>query len=1041
MRKDQFLKAAYAALIALTLFISGRAIAPAQQSGTATIEGIVTDPNGAVVPNTIVRVRSKQTGLAREVATDGNGLYRLPLLPPGTYELTAKAQDFAESKSDSLTLTVGQKLNLDIQLSLTTGSETVNITDEAPIVETTRQSVSNSVNDRAVANLPVNGRNFLDFVTLTPGVVRDPRAGDLSFGGQRGTLNSVQIDGVDNNNLFFGQSLGRTGSGRAPYQFSQDAVQEFQVNTNTFSAELGRAAGGVINVVTKSGTNQFHGTGFEFYRDRALNANSLRFDSGLNNFIAGRGEDATQAALIPNGQVFNATTRTITGTPTKPPYHFNQFGGNIGGPIAKDRAFFFFNYDGQRSTTNNIVSFGNTPLATDTAGQAAFANLQRFGETYPRSFNQDVYLGKVDIQVNDDNRLSMRYNRQKFTGVNLENGGATTAQERSGNSLVTTDTFGVTFTTTFSPRLLNELRAQVARDKQPGLANSDNPEAEIRERGQTVIFIGRNNFSPRETSLEKFQLVDNVTMPLGRHNVKAGFDVNIEKIKNFFPGLFGGQYTYNSLADFQNNLPSRFAQNFGGLGTTGALSNPNFNEYSWFIQDDWRLSSNLTVNFGVRYDIQWMRRPLTFNPSPALAAAGIDTSRLDNDLDNVAPRFGFAWRPLAQSDRIVVRGGYGLFYGRTPAIAFGTMHTNNGINVQSVTLNLSPTNRLPFNYPGRFNSIADIPTNLLGAQAPLNIFVFEPDYQQPYTQQGSLGVEAGLTNDIAVNVSYLFVKGSQLSRTRDINLLAPVETTIPVTGTGQVLRFFRHPGTQGNPTRPVAGFGRISLFESSANSQYHGLVFQVRKRLARNYQLEASYTFSKVIDDGPDATSVVPNNAGDDAKQAQYTFNLRDERGPGVADIPHRFVLSAIWELNYFEGMNSAAKAIIGGWQLGGIFQANSNAPFSARIGNVDLNNDSNAASDRAPGFGRNRYRRERFVNLDFRLTKSISVTEQVRLQFIGEFFNILNHVNKTNFDPQIYTVSGLGTANVALASRPQFLTPRGAFDPRIGQLAVKVSF
>ncbi|MEK7833048.1 MAG: carboxypeptidase-like regulatory domain-containing protein, partial [Acidobacteriota bacterium] len=272
MNKKHYLLRASTVFAAMLLTISSFAVAFAQQSATATIEGVITDPNNAVVVGAKVAARNVDTGQTREITTDASGIYRLTALQPGTYALSASATGFAENKYGNVTLTVGQKLNLDLSLRVNV-SETIQITDAAPVVETTRTNVASSVNERSVRNLPVNGRNFLDFATLTPGVVRDPRGGDLSFGGQKGTMNSIQIDGVDNNNLFFGQSLGRTGSGRAPYQFSQDAVQEFQVNQNSFSAEIGRAAGGAINVITKSGTNDFHGVAFDFFRDRSLNAN------------------------------------------------------------------------------------------------------------------------------------------------------------------------------------------------------------------------------------------------------------------------------------------------------------------------------------------------------------------------------------------------------------------------------------------------------------------------------------------------------------------------------------------------------------------------------------------------------------------------------------------------------------------------------------------------------------------------------------------------------------------------------------------------
>src|SRR5215813_1883310 len=506
-----------------------------QQAATATIEGIVTDPNKAAVPGAKVTVKNLDTGLTREITTDDSGLYRIAALPPGSYQVSAGGNGFAENKYGAVTLTVGQKLNLDLALRADV-SETVTITDVAPILETTRAQVSASVGERAVRGLPVNGRNFLDFATLTPGVVRDPRGGDLSFGGQKGTLNSVQIDGVDNNNLFFGQSLGRTGSGRAPYQFSQDAVQEFQVNTNSFSAEFGRAAGGAINVITKSGSNEYHGVVFDFFRDRSLNANSLRYDSGLEAFTGGK------PALIPNGFAFNPASQSVVGSPNKPPYHFNQFGGVIGGPIKKDRLFFFFNYDGQRNTQPNLVNLLPAADATVPASVAGRNLLLPLAVNYTRGFDQDVYLGKVDWQVNSGNRLSFRYNRQNFTGTNLENSGATNAQQHSGNSLVTTDSFATTLSSAISPRLLNEFRFQFARDAEPGLANSDAPEAVISTSngGPTALTIGRNNFSPRNTTENRYQFIDNVSYIAGKHGLKGGADFNIERIENFFPGFFGG---------------------------------------------------------------------------------------------------------------------------------------------------------------------------------------------------------------------------------------------------------------------------------------------------------------------------------------------------------------------------------------------------------------------------------------------------------------------------------------------------------------------
>src|SRR6185369_10045087 len=287
---------------------------------------------------------------------------------------------------------------------------------------------------------------------------------------------------------------------------------------------------------------------------------------------------------------------------------------------------------------------------------------------------------------------------------------------------------------------------------------------------------------------------------------------------------------------------------------------------------------------------------------------------------------------------------------RTPSIMLGTAHTQNGLNVFNFTLT---NTTLPFTYPNRFASLADFQAQTGRTPPPPNLFVFEPNFQQPYTQQGSLGVEYGLTKTISVGASYLYVKGSHLQRTRDINLLAPVAQTVTIQSggllvpSGATVTVLRHPGTQGNPTRLLPNFGRIAEFESNANSEYNALVLQMEKRFTRHFQASVSYTWSKIIDDTPDATAVVFGT--DDRKLAQQSFNLRDDRGPGVADTPHRFVASGVWDLSYFGGLSKGARLFVDGWQFGGILQASSNPPYSP-IANADLNNDGNTATDRAPG-------------------------------------------------------------------------------------------
>jgi len=340
----------------LTLLLTVGAIlaspAPAAaQSATGSVEGTIVDQSGALLPGVTVTLVEADTGAQRVTLTDADGHFAALLLPVGVYNLTAELAGFVSQKQSELKVTIGQSLALRLQMGVSGVAESVTVSGVTPIIETGRSQVSSTVDETAVQNLPVNGRNFIDFALLTPGVTRDTRTGDISFAGQRGTLNSLVIDGADNNNTFFGQTTGRTGSGRAPYQFSQDAVKEFQVNSSSFSAEYGRAGGAVINVVTKSGTNELHGSVFEFYRDKALNANNA-----INELNAR----------------------------PKSPYHYNQFGGTLGGPIRKNKDFYFVNYDGQRNTQPNIV-FLNLPSTTptDAATQAAIARLRLIGRCSP----------------------------------------------------------------------------------------------------------------------------------------------------------------------------------------------------------------------------------------------------------------------------------------------------------------------------------------------------------------------------------------------------------------------------------------------------------------------------------------------------------------------------------------------------------------------------------------------------------------------------------------------------------------------------------
>jgi outer membrane receptor protein involved in Fe transport len=962
------------------------------QSVTASLEGTVVDQSGAVVPGVTITLVQAATGAERVAVTDANGMFSAPLLPVGSYRLVAELTGFQTRRQEDIQLTVGQTVTLRIEMTVGVVAESLTVSGATPVIETSRSQVSSTITETAVQNLPVNGRNFIDFALLTPGVTRDTRTGDISFAGQRGTLNSLVIDGADNNNTFFGQAAGRTGSGRAPYQFSQDAVKEFQVNSNAFSAEYGRAGGAVINVVTKSGSNELHGSAFEFYRDKALNANNAINE--LNNR-------------------------------PKSPYHYHQFGGTLGGPLRRNRDFFFGNYDGQRNTQPNVV-FLNLPSATpgDPATQAAIARLQPLAQSWQRTLNQDVFLVKTDHELNGANRLTLRYNHQNFTGEGFENGGPQNSIEHTGASLVRTRAFNASMATVLTGRLFNELRFQYARDEEPGEANSENPEAIIQQSGTTVLTIGRNNFSPRETTIKRWQLADTLTFVRGTHKLKSGFDFQFDDILNRFPGFFSGSYTFRSLASFAGGRPSGpnelYQQNFAGAGTSGPVTSPNVREYSLFAQDEWKPRLDVTLNAGFRYDLMKTAAPPVRNPDPQLAAADIDTSRLEPDTNNFGPRLGIAWNP--QGRPFVVRGGWGVFYGRTPSIMLGTAHSNNGVNIVSLTF----TGESVPTYPQRFDSL---PAG--GSTARPSIFYVDRDFANGRLIQASAGVEWQLLPATTVTATYLFVDGDQLSRSIDRNLGTPGSRDLTTAAGGAS---FRYPFFGSD--RPFGNFQRVIAFESTAESRYNGLSLELNRRFAGDLQFRAAYTLGKVIDTVPDATAVVPGNAGDDVKYASNPIDFESDRTVGNNDQRHRFVASGVYTTaGLAAGLDGVWRSLAAGWSFSGIFTAQSGQPYTARVGAVDLNNDGNTRNDIAPGTVRNQFRLPGVVTFDPRIARDLPLG-RTRVQLIWEAFNLLNRDNINAVDSTYYSVSG-----TTLTPGTTFGRPTASAGERIMQLAVKVIF
>lgn len=970
------------------------------QATTGNIEGRVVDPNGAAVPGITVTATNQDTGFGKVVQTDDDGSYVMVLLPPGNYTVeTTPAKGFAGGKYENLRVTVGAKTTLEIALTVGGSVNVVDVTSEGQGVEATRTSISSTVNENQVANLPTNGRNFLDFATITPNVVRDPtRSGDLAVGGQKGTLNSIQIDGASSDNTFFGQSSGRVGSGRAPSQFSIDTVKEFQVNQNGFTAEFGRAAGAVINVVTKSGTNRFTGSAFEYFRDESLNA------------------------LNPN---LRSQARP------KPPGQINQFGGTIGGPIRKDKMFFFGAYEGQRSKLSNPVvirSLFQAPASVQTFLTPKFGS-------YSQSRQQNTYLVKTDFNINDRNQAWVRFNQQNFTGTNLEFSGTTNSFEHSGNSNVKTTTLTAGWNSSITSNWLNEFRYQYSRDMEPGLANSADPEVNLTS-GTSIsetLNFGRNNFSPRETTIRRNQFIDNQTYLAGDHTIKYGIDLLFDKVFNFFPGLFSGSYTFSTITvpsgkgtvtlngyqAFEQRRPTVYRQSFGGPGTTGGTTHPNNKEYGLFIQDDWRATPKFTLNLGLRYDYQVIAKPPVRNPNTALLAAGFDTSFQPRDKNNFAPRIGMSY---AFNDKTVIRGGYGKYYGRTPAIMTGTAHSQNGVQVVAININCVTTPALCPVYPSVFQSI---PTNV--AAVTPNLYLFDRNYEQPFTHQARLQFEREVFKNTIFSVQYTLYKGQDISRTRNANLSAPVNLTVPVVSaagvaTGETLTIQRFAGT-GYAGPRVAGFGRISLFESSARSLYNALSLELNRRFSNHWSFTANYTLSKAKDNKPDQTSVVVGG-GDDGKIAENQFDLTGEYARSDLDVRHRFVFSPLYDTGTFKHSdNKVIRALLSDYILTGIFTAQSGFAYSAGV-TGDPNADGNNANDRAPGTKRNQFSTPASYQVDARVGRVIRFGERARLTLFLEAFNLFNRPNVQSVNRNLYAFSTAGGGR--LTRTTNYGTPAG---------------
>ncbi|MBS1851681.1 MAG: TonB-dependent receptor [Acidobacteria bacterium] len=1037
----------------------------AQDSSLGAVRGTVSDAAGARVSGASIVLVNLATNFRYLVTSDAEGRFTMELLPPGEYMARATAADMSPQITPRLRLEVGGTVELAFRLEVAGAKEAVTVSEEPQLVETQPSAVSAVIDERAIAELPLNGRRFTDLALLTPGVTQDPRGltssanGDLAFGGIRGYQSSYLVDGADNNNAFFAQARGRY---RAPYQFSNEVVQEFRVSSNTYGAELGRAGGAVVNVVTKSGSNHFHGTGFYYLRDSAF--------------------DARQAFME-----------------SKPKSQQQQFGFTAGGPLRRNRAFFFAGFDQHLVRALSVMRFLNgdahiAPQASPgpaTPGDyeasdkalvfAAAARLSQQAGEFPTRLLGNAGFLKFDASLSPRNFLSLRLNTSRYWGKNnvfIDPASPLTSYGISdnGEEQVATESGVLSLTSNLSFRWISHFRAQFSRDLEQSSSNSNAPLTRV---DGIIDGFGRSTILPRLTREHRLHLAETFSLQGGRHSWKFGGDALLTWIYNFFPSLSGGQYIFNEikvnpftfepmiggleltpLRAFAHAVPHYYVQNFGP-----AITHPDTNEYSAFLQDTIRVTNHLALSLGGRYDLQtFTRKDLRSNP------LWPDTGKVPYEPFNFSPRAGLAYS-LGDRRPLVVRAGYGLFYTRIPQIYTSVVQSDNGFSSAHLFLNnVMASQRAGFPlYP--YPAVAcdplaaecDPPANLAPYLTP-DASAFAHNFRTPSVQQASLSVEREVANRLAVSVSYLYVHGQNLIRARDANLPAPVDVTYPVfdpsgvnlLGYADVASFSTWQFSRTldcpfppciNPVaRPIPQLDSVNVFESAASSMYHGMTVSLRRRMTNGLYFRLGYTWAHAEDNLQDALV-----AGQPAT-VQNSYAPNAEKGSSTTDQRHRFVFSWIATPQPFDRSHSLLSELFNHWKIAGVVSFGSGRPVDARMVG-DANQDGNSSNDRLPGVGRNSFLGPDYATTDLRISRILYSRDRFRVEFLVEAFNLANRANlripasDNGFQSSAGQFElldkhiGINYFPAYVQKNSDFLKPTDAYAPRQIQFAVRLTY
>ncbi|MEJ7617541.1 MAG: hypothetical protein WKF30_11395, partial [Pyrinomonadaceae bacterium] len=856
-------------------------------------------------------------------------------------------------------------LTLNAQLQAGGADETVTVTaEDAAPVDTGRTELSTLINNRAVEGLPINRRDFVGFVRLTPGVsiVQGPDGDEITINGQKGIQNNFSIDGADANNPFFGE---QRGGQRPQFTVSLEAVKEFQVVPVGASAEFGRSSGGFINVVTKSGTNEYRGAAFLFFRDQALSSQNV---------------DAVRANL-----------------PTED-FRNYQVGGNLGGPIKRDRAFFFVAYDqnkGNNSRPNSI----DPRLINIFATRFNSPNEQGVIE---RTNNANVLLGKVDINLNAANLLTLRHNYSRAEQVNGTFDVPTFGQSANGRETDNSHSFIGQLVSTLSPTKLNEFRFQFARETRPRFYDGpDLPDTTIGTfAGDVAYRFGRPFFLPVPQIDKRLQFTDNFSIIANQHSIKFGVDLNHTTTSQTFVGFARGRYIFAgptidaAIQGFQDYIDRRNADGlalylqFAPLGDRSVeeAGTQEFSQFEpgLFVQDAWTVRRNLTLNYGLRWEAQF--QPDAINPA-ANTRYGQFVSDPNFPSDGAIPDFKDGFQPRAaisydpgSDGKTAIRAGAGLYYARIPGLVLAGPRNTDGViagNIFFANFLAAPPINVPLAafpiFPGVVPTAGFVPFNP-------GVATFARNFKNPRTVQFSASVERELYRDLSVLVAFNYAHSTRLTRF--------VNRNDPRLNNGVTGAFERADGS---------GVGEIRSTESSARSLYRGVTFSLNKRFSNRFQAQANYVLAyDYADDDNERDPFSFRYADVNNFQPEYNYSDRDQR--------HRANIFAVFNAPY--GINVSP-----------IFQARSAQPTSL--------------PGRGPGttIKRNTERLENaFTSFDLRLSKVFRFGERVQLEAIGEIFNIFNSRNLRslpraltfNFDGTV--VSGFGEPRQAqLGARLRF--------------------